>query len=85
MLDYNHIDEALNDAYLDAAHPLSSLRKPSTNRGENNGATLAQERKKRKTNHYSSILFVKLKVPSGKKGRGYKTRTIKALLDSGAS
>jgi hypothetical protein len=35
--------------------------------------------------HFSPILFVKLKVPHGKKGRAFKTRMVKALIDSGAS
>jgi hypothetical protein len=42
-------------------------------------------RKRSKTQHLSPILFVKIQVPSGKKGRTAKTRIIKALVNSGAS
>ena len=35
--------------------------------------------------HFSPILFVKLQIPHGKKGRSTKTRMVKALIDSGAS
>ena len=34
---------------------------------------------------FSSIIFVKLVIPAGKKGRQSKTRLVKALVNSGAS
>ena len=83
-LDNNHIDEAIDDAYLDA-HPLSSLRKPSENHEVKAEEIESPPTKKLKTKHYSSILFVKIRFPSGKKDRSYKTRMVKALVDSGAS
>ena len=41
--------------------------------------------KKLKHVHFSSIIFVKLVIPAGKKDRQSKTRLVKALVDSGAS
>jgi hypothetical protein len=35
--------------------------------------------------HFSPILFGKLRVSHGKKGRATKTRIVKALVDSAAS
>ena len=42
-------------------------------------------KKKPKHKHFSPIIFVKLVIPAGKKGRQSKTRLVKALVDSGAS
>ena len=42
-------------------------------------------KKKLKHKHFSPIIFVKLVIPAGKKGRHSKTRLFKALVDSGAS
>ena len=44
-----------------------------------------KSKKKLKYKHFSPIIFVKLVIPAGKKGRQYKTRLVKALVDSGAS
>ena len=41
--------------------------------------------KKLKHKHFSPIIFVKLVITAGKKGRQSKTRLVKALVDSGAS
>jgi hypothetical protein len=65
--DYNHIDEALDDAYR-KAHPLSSLRKPTTKETEDalhDGKV--QHPKRAKMKHFSPILFVKLQVPHVRK------------------
>ena len=43
-----------------------------------------KSKKKLKHKHFSPIIFVKLVIPSGKKGRQSKTRLVKALVDSGA-
>jgi hypothetical protein len=75
---YNHIDDALNDAYL-----LSDLRKPTqikTSKDEN-GQTL----KKSKIKNLSPILFVKIQYSTGKKNRQTKSKLVQALVDSGAS
>ena len=40
---------------------------------------------KLKHKHFSPIIFVKLVITAGKKGRQSKTRIVKALVDSGAS
>ena len=42
-------------------------------------------KKKLKHKHFSPIIFVKLVIPAGMKGRHSKTRLVKALVDSGAS
>jgi hypothetical protein len=78
--DYNHIDEAINEAYHEA-HPLSALRKPSN---DTNGEDIPPN-KRRKSKHLSLILFVKISIPHRKKKCGNKTRMVKALLDLGAS
>ena len=59
------------------------MRRPPTitKDGDPEGPAL----KKSKHRHLSPILFVRLKVPHGKKNRQFKTRTIKALVDSGAT
>ena len=44
-----------------------------------------KSKKKLKHKHFSPIIFVKLIIPAGKKGRQSKTRLVKALVDSGAS
>ena len=42
-------------------------------------------KKKLKHKHFSPIIFVKLVIPAGKKGRQSKTRLVKTLVNSGAS
>ena len=49
------------------------------------GEAKSSEPKKIKTKHFSPILFVKLQIDSGKKGRSTKTCRVKALIDSGTS
>ena len=44
-----------------------------------------KSKKKLKHKHYSPIIFVKLVIPAGKKGRQSKARLVKALVDSGSS
>ena len=44
-----------------------------------------KDKKKLKHKHFSPIIFVKLVIPAGKKGRQSKTWLVKALVDSGAS
>ena len=44
-----------------------------------------KSKKKLKHKHLSPIIFVKLVIPSGNRGRQSKTRLVKALVDSGAS
>ena len=44
-----------------------------------------KSKKKLKHKHFSLIIFFKLVITSGKKGRQSKTRLVKALVDSGAS
>ena len=44
-----------------------------------------KSKKKLKHKHFSPIIFVKLVIPAGKKGRQSKTRLVKDLVDSGAS
>ena len=41
--------------------------------------------KKLKHKHFSPMIFVKLVIPAGKKGRQSKTRLVKALVNSGTS
>ena len=43
-----------------------------------------ESQKKLKHKHFSPIIFFKLVIPAGKKGRKSKTRLVKALVDSGA-
>ena len=47
--------------------------------------TQIKSNKKMKYVHFSPIVFVKLVIPAGKKDRQYKTRLVKAIVDSGAS
>ena len=68
------LDAALNDAHL-----LNTLRKPSK------VVKQTKSKKKLKHKHFSPIIFVKLVIPAGKKGRKSKTRIVKSLFDSGAS
>ena len=70
-----------NDLYtaLNNAHLLITLRKPSKM------VKQTKSKKKLKHKHFSTIIFVKLVIPAGKKGRQSKTRLVKALVDSGAS
>ena len=42
-------------------------------------------KKKLKHKHVSPIIFFKLVIPTGKKGRQSKTRRVKSLVDSVAS
>ena len=44
-----------------------------------------KSKKKLKHIHFSPIIFVKLVIPAGKKGRQSKTRLLKSLVDSGSS
>ena len=44
-----------------------------------------KSKKKLKYKHFSTIIFVKLVIPAGKKGRKSKTRLVKTLVNSGAS
>ena len=44
-----------------------------------------KSKKKLKHKHLSPIIFVKLVIPAGKKGRQSKTCLVKPLVDSGAS
>ena len=44
-----------------------------------------KSKKKLKHKHFSPIIFVKPVIPAGKKGRQFKTRLVKALVNSGAS
>ena len=44
-----------------------------------------KSKKKLKHKHFSPIIFVKLVIPAGKKGRQSKTCLVKALVDSGDS
>ena len=73
-LSSNSLDTALHDANL-----LNTLRKPSVM------VKQTKSNKKLKHKHFSPIIFSKLVIPAGKKGRQSKTRLVKALVDSGAS
>ena len=44
-----------------------------------------KSKKKLKHTHFSPIIFVKLVITVGKKGRQSNTRLVKYLVDSGAS
>lgn len=70
---YNHIDDAINDAYL-----LSDLRKPNQfiTKTDEDGQT----QKKSKVKNLSPILFVKIQYKTGKKNRSSKTKLVKALV-----
>ena len=68
------LDKALHDAHL-----IKTLRKPSKM------VKQTKSNNKLKYVHFSPIIFVKLVIPAGKKGRQSKTRLVKALVDSGAS
>ena len=73
-LSSNNLDTALNDAHL-----LNTLQKPSKM------VKQTKAKKKLKHKYFSPIIFVKLVIPAGKKGRQSKTRLVKALVDSVAS
>ena len=73
-LSSNNLDAALHDAHL-----LNTLRKPSIM------VKQTKSKKKLKHKHFSPIIFVKLIIPAGKKGRQSKTRLVKAQINSGAS
>ena len=45
----------------------------------------SHKQKKRRKAHTAPILFVRIKTKTGKKKRHTKNRTVKALVDSGAS
>ena len=66
--------EKLHDAHL-----LNTVQKTSKM------VIQTKSKKKLKHKHFSPVIFVKLVIPSGKKGRQSKTRLVKALVDSGAS
>ena len=76
--DYTHLDDVINDALL-----LSDLRKPSNKqtKTDEHGQTI----KKVKHRHLSPILFVSLQRLTGKKRNRFKTKLVKALVDTGAS
>ena len=69
-----NLNTALHDSHL-----LSNLRKPSKM------VKQTKSKKKMKHTHFSPIVFVKLVIPAGKKGRQSKTRLVKALVNSGDS
>ena len=71
-LSSNNLDKASHDAHL-----LNTLQKPSKR--------VKQTKSKKKLKHFSPIIFVKLVIPAGKKGRQSKTRLFKSLVYSGAS
>ena len=73
-LSSNNLDTVLHDAHL-----LNTLRKPSIM------VKKTKSKKKLKHKHFSPIIFVKLVIPGGKKGRQSKTRLVKSLVNSGAS
>ena len=73
-LSSNNLDTAWNDAHI-----LNTLLKPSKM------VKQSKAKKKLKHKHFSPIIFIKLVIPAGKKGRQPKTRLVKALVDSGAS
>ena len=73
-LSSNNLDTALHYAHL-----LNTLRKPSK------VVKQTKSKKKLKHKHFSPIIFVKLVIPAGKKGRQSKTRIVKSLVNSGAS
>ena len=73
-LSSNNLDKALHDARL-----LNTL--------QNSSKMVNQTKSKNKLKHihFSPIIFVKLVIPAGKKGRQSKTQLVKALVNSGAS
>ena len=73
-LSSNNLDTALHDAHL-----LNTIRKPSIM------VKTTKSKKKLKHKHFSPIIFAKLVIPAGKKGRQSKTCLVKALVYSGAS
>ena len=73
-LSSNNLDTALHDTHL-----LNTLRNPSKM------VKQTKSKKKLKHKHFSPIIFVKLVIPAGNKGRQSKTRLVKALVNSGAS
>ena len=68
------MDKALHDAHL-----LNTLQKPTNKKDEQ-----IKYNKKLKHVHFSTIIFVKLVIPAGKKDRHSNTRLVKDLVDSGA-
>ena len=68
------MDKSLHDAHI-----LNTLQKP-TNKDKK-----TKSNKKLKHVHLIPIIFVKLVIPVGKKDIQYKTRLVKALVESGAS
>ena len=69
-LSSNNLDKALH-----YAHPLNTMRKPSKI------VIQTKSKKKLKHKHFSPIIFVKLVIPAGKKGRHSNTRLVKALVN----
>ena len=70
----NNLDKALNDAYI--FNTLTKTSKMDKQTKSNN---------KLKHVQFSPIIFVNLVIPEGKKDRQFKTRLVKALVNSGAS
>jgi hypothetical protein len=70
--DYNHIDDAINDAFL-----LSDLRKPlkTNTKADNDGQTL----KKSKLRNISPILFVSVQRLKGKKKKTIRKNNDQSL------
>ena len=64
-LSLNNLDTALNDAHL-----LKTMRKPSKM------VKNTKAKKKLKHKHFSPIIFVRLVIPAGKKGRQSKIRLV---------
>ena len=73
-LSSNNLDTELHDAHL-----LNTLRKPSIM------VKRTKSKNKLKHKHFRPIIFVKLVILAGKKGRQSKICLVKALVDSGAS
>ena len=65
-LSSNNLDKSLHDDHL-----LNTLRKPSKM------VIQTKSKKKLKHKHFSPIIFVKLVITAGKKGRQSKTRLVK--------
>ena len=69
-LSSNNLDTALHDAHL-----LNTLHKPSIMFKQ------TKSKKKLEHKHFSPIIFVKLVIPAGKRGRPSKNRLVKSLVD----
>ena len=66
------MDKSLHDAHL-----LKTLRNTTNKKDKQSKSS-----KKLKHVHLTTIIFVKLVIPAGKKDRYTKTRLVKALVDS---